>query len=261
MYRDVDIPVPDLTAADVAGQPAALHSLRRTMETGNFDSIAWRGDASKEDLLRLRRHYAANVTMLDDKIGELMDLLERRGYLDNSIVIFTSDHGDNLGDHGHVQEHNKYEGAVHVPLIVRAPNLGVPRGRVAETLVHWMDIAPTVLEAAGVAVPKSWEAKSLWPMLNEKPGGGDGAGDPDVEREAVYSELGRDHIQCVTELMIMRRDRRWKLVFHLGQDDGELYDLANDPGEVANLWGSADHRAQRDELIDKLLRWYMVSDQ
>ena len=82
--------------------------------------------------------------------------------------------------------------------------------------------------------------------------------DPGDGREAVYSELGRDHIQSVTELMIMRRDRRWKLVFHLGQADGELYDLENDPGEVINLWGSAAHQAQRDELVDKLLRWQVT---
>ena len=250
MYRDVDIPVPDVTEEDVRNQPAALHKLRATMENGNFDSVAWRCDASKSDLLRLRRHYAANVTMIDDKIGQIMDVLERRGYLENSVVIFTSDHGDNLGDHGHIQKHNMYEGAVRVPLIVRASGR-VPEGRAGTTsdaLVHWMDIAPTVLESAGVRVPRNWESRSLWPLVENR----DGAA---AERDVVYSELGGDHIQSAAELMIMRRDRKWKLVFYLGQTYGELYDLENDAGEMRNLWNSGEHRELRDSLIDKLLRW------
>jgi arylsulfatase len=188
--------------------------------------------------------------MIDDKIGQIMDVLGRRGYLENAVVIFTSDHGDNLGDHGHIQKHNMYEGAVRVPLIVRAPGR-VPQGKVDDTLVHWMDIAPTLLESAGVPVPKSWESKSLWPLL-------DGRADGSAGRDVVYSELGRDHIQSAAELMIMRRDRKWKLVFYLGQPYGELYDLDSDPGEFTNLWMSGGHRALRDELIDGLLRWQVT---
>lgn len=245
LYRDVDLPVPEVTRADLDGQTDALKALRQVQENGNYDSIAWRSDPGRAALLRLRRHYAGNVTLLDERLGHLMDRLRQLGLLENALVIFTSDHGDNLGEHGHIQKHNMYEAAVRVPLIVRAPGR-VPAGRVSDALVQWMDIAPTILEAAGVAVPKNWEARTLWPLLSDAEAPG---------RDAVYAELGRDHIQAHAEMMIMRRDRRWKLVFYLGQDDGELYDLEGDPGENRNLWHAADHRALRDELVGQLLRW------
>src|SRR6185437_3752377 len=129
----------------------------------NFDSVAWRENVTREDLLRLRRHYAANVTMIDEKIGEILDLLKVRGYLENAIVIFTSDHGDALGDHGHIQKWTMYEGSVKVPLIIWSKSM--VGQRMNDSLVQLMDIAPTVLEAAGITPPASFEAKSLWPIL------------------------------------------------------------------------------------------------
>ena len=174
-----------------------------------------------------------------------MARLDRLGYLRNAVVIFTSDHGDNLGDHGLIGKHNMYEGSVRVPLIVRSPGR-VPAGQVSDRFVQWMDIAPTILESAGVPVPKNWEAESLWPLIDDPQAPG---------RDAVYAELARDHIQQEAEMMIMRRDRRWKVVFYLGQENGELYDLETDPAESRNLWHDPEHRALRDELVGKLLRW------
>ena len=245
MYKDVDLPVPEVTQDEIDAQTPALKAYRHVQETGYFDSIAWRSSASREDLLRLRRHYAANVTLLDERVGDIMDRLDRLGHLRNAVVIFTSDHGDNLGDHGLIGKHNMYEGSVRVPLIVRSPGR-VPAGQVRDQLVQWMDIAPTILESAGVAVPKNWEAESLWPLIADPIAPG---------RDAVYAELARDHIQQNAEMMIMRRDRRWKVVFYLGQEHGELYDLETDPTEVRNLWHDREHRVLRDELIGKLLRW------
>lgn len=247
-YADVDLPVPDVTAADLDGQTDALKALRAVQEQGNYDSIAWRSNPGHEALLRMRRHYAANVTLLDERLGHLMERLEQVGLLQDSVVIFTSDHGDNLGEHGHIQKHNMYEGAVRVPLIVRSPGR-VEAGRVSDAFVQWMDIAPTILESAGVPVPRNWEARSLWPLLRDPAAPG---------RDAVYAELGRDHIQAHAEMMIMRRDRRWKLVFYLGQDDGELYDLEADPAETSNRFHDATLREVRDELIGTLLRWQVT---
>lgn len=246
-YNDVAIPVPEVTEEDMSGQTRALRELRRTMQVGNFDSIAWRPDASREDLLRLRRHYAANITMIDEKIGEILEVLEGRGYLENAIVVFTSDHGDNLGDHGQIQKQNMYEGAVRVPLIVWSPGR-VPGGKIVEQLVQWMDIAPTVMEHAGVAVPTTWESRSLWPSIDDP-------GNPLPGRDAVYAELGKDHVQSVVNLMIMRRDKSWKIVYYLDDSEGELYDLAGDPGERKNLWTSSEHKDIRESLISKLLTW------
>jgi arylsulfatase A-like enzyme len=245
MYRDVDLPVPTVNQEELDRQTPALKAYRRVQETGNFDSIAWRSNPDRDELLRLRRHYAANVTLLDERIGEVLDQLERLGCLRNAIVIITSDHGDNLGDHGMIGKHNMFEGAVRVPLIVHSPGRALA-GQVNDQLVQWMDIAPTLLESAGVPVPANWESQSLWPLIKEPQMPG---------REAVYAELARDHIQQEAEMMIMRRDRRWKVVFYLGQEHGELYDLEADPGECQNLWHDHAHLGLREELVGKLLRW------
>ncbi|HLX28285.1 MAG TPA: sulfatase-like hydrolase/transferase [Casimicrobiaceae bacterium] len=247
LYDNIAIPVPEVADHDLRGQTPALHALRETMEIGNFDSVAWRSGASKKDLLRLRRHYAANITMIDEKIGEILEVLDRRGYLRDAVVIFTSDHGDNLGEHRHIQKHNMYEGAVRVPLIITSPGR-IAEGRTIDQFVQWIDIAPTILDCAGVTVPENWESRSLWPLIEDN-------GNSLVERDAVYAELARDHIQRDAELMVMRRDRKWKVVFYLGQSCGELYDLESDSGEANNLWESPQHREVRDELVGKVLRW------
>ncbi|CAM9462043.1 unnamed protein product, partial [Phaeothamnion confervicola] len=208
-YENADIPVPDFTAEEEARQPRAQRELRSNMIRNNFDSIAWQHRPSREDLLRVRRHYAANVTMIDEKLGEIMQTLERRGYLDNAIVIFTSDHADALGDHGHIQKWTMYDTVERVPLLMWSPK-HIRAGLRNDSLVQLMDVAPTILEAAGVPVPENWESTSLWPVLK---------GDAHKVRDAAYAELARDHIQTAAEYIVMQRDSDWKLAYYLGEPD------------------------------------------
>lgn len=245
-YEDVAIPVPRVTEAEIEAQPRAQQILRQNMMRNNYDCVAWKAFPSQEELLRVRRHYAANVTMIDEQVGRILDALEQYGYLDDSIVIFTSDHGDNLGEHGHIQKWTMYDAAERVPLIFASLGRVAP-GRRTDELVQLFDIAPTIMAAAGIPVPDSWEAESLWPLLS---GQADGRG-----REVVYAELARDHIQTEAEYVIMRRDRRWKLVYYLGAAEGELYDLVSDPEESRNLWSLAELQSKRDELVCKTLEW------
>ncbi len=245
-YANTDIPLPAVSEAELRAQPRAQHVLRDNMITFNFDSIAWRRDATPEDFLRLRRHYAANVTMIDHQVGRILEALDARGYLDNALVIFTSDHADALGDHGHIQKWTMYDTVVRVPLLVWSKNLPVAAGR-REDLVQLFDVAPTILEAAGLPVPQDFEAKSLWGALENRQGYS--------PREAVYSELARDHIQTGSEFIVMRRDHKWKIVVYLDDTYGELYDLTKDPGEVRNLWDDPAHREMRAELAKGCLAW------
>lgn len=246
-YADVDIPVPVVTEDELRAQPPAQQQLRDNMVEFNFDSIAWRRDATPADLLRLRRHYAANVSMIDHQVGRILAALDARGYLDDALVIFTSDHADALGEHGHIQKWTMYDSVVRVPLIVWSRNLPIRRG-VRDELVQLFDVAPTVLEAAGIEPPADFEARSLWGSLSDRDG--------HQPREAVYAELARDHIQTGSEFILMRRDRRWKIVLYLDDPaSGELYDLRDDPAEVRNLWHDEALRAMRDELTTGCLRW------
>lgn len=246
-YADADLPVPSVGESELALQPRSQAELRRNMIRNNYDSVAWQDNPSREALLRLRRHYAANVSMIDEKVGQILGVLERKGMLEDTVVIFTSDHADALGDHGHIQKWTMYDCVERVPLVFWSPGRIAPRAP-DDALVQLMDVAPTVLEAAGVNIPSNWEARSLLPRL---------LGQEKVGRDVVYSELARDHIQTGAEYIVMRRDRDWKLVYYLNEPDGELFDLKADPGEIRNLWTSAAHREHRDRLVGELLHWSM----
>jgi arylsulfatase A-like enzyme len=245
-YADVDIPVPSVSDEELRAQPRAQHALRDNMIDFNFDSIAWRRGASAQDLLRLRRHYAANVSMIDHQVGRILAALDARGYLDNALVVFTSDHADALGEHGHIQKWTMYDSVVRVPLIFWSRNLPIER-HVSDDLVQLFDVAPTVLETAGIEPPADFEARSLWGALSARP--------DHRPRDAVYAELARDHIQTGSEFILMRRDHRWKIVLYLDDSAGELYDLQADPGEHVNRWHDEALRTLRDELSLTCLHW------
>ena len=184
--------------------------------------------------------------MIDTKIAGILEALEARGYLENALVVFTSDHADALGDHGHIQKWTMYDTVCRVPLIFWSKNLPIKQG-VRDELVQLFDISPTILEAAGLAVPDDFEARTLWGALS-------GRADHQ-SRDAVYAELARDHIQTGSDFILMRRDRRWKIVLYLDDEAGELYDLQTDPGEVDNLWHAEALRSLRDELSLERMRW------
>ena len=245
-YADADIPVPDVSDSELQQQPRALKMLRENMTRLNFDSVNWRTDISREDLLRLRRHYAANVSMIDAQVGRIMAALDAKGYLDNAVVIFTSDHADALGDHGHIQKWTMYDTVLRVPLLFWSKQR-IQGGRRRDDLVQLIDIAPTILEAAELPVPADFEARSLWGALEERA--------DYVPRDVVYSEVARDHVQTGAEFIVMRRCRDWKLVVYLDEEEGELYDLKADPDEKSNLWYKPEIRDLRDKMVGETLRW------
>lgn len=245
-YDDVDIPVPQVSRAELERQPRAQKLLRQNMEALNFDSVNWRSDISREDLLRMRRFYAANVSMIDEQVGRILAALDARGYLDNAIVIFTSDHADALGDHGHIQKWTMYDTVLRVPLIVWSKDR-CPRGGRCGDLVQLIDVAPTILEAAGLPIPPDFEARSLWGAIEKR--------EVYAPRETVFAEVARDHVQTGAEFIVMRRSHDWKIVVYLDEDDGELYDLKADPDERNNLWQEPGLRELRDRLAGETLKW------
>jgi arylsulfatase A-like enzyme len=151
-------------------------------------------------------------------------------------VIFTSDHGELLGDHQLVGKGCRfYECLVRVPLVCSWPG-HIREGVVSDALVELIDIVPTLLQLAGVAVADRIQGRSLWPLLT-------GASEAEDHRAYVRSEYyralnpdvpGREHLQGSYGTMI--RDRRYKLVCYHDREMGELYDLTADPGEFNNLW-------------------------
>jgi len=202
-----------------------------------------------EQSRRQRAHYYANVTMIDKQVGDILDTLEERGVLNNTIIIFTSDHGDCLGDHGHSQKWNMYEPTVNVPALISWPG-HIPEGQRVTDLVALFDLGPTILEYAGVATPSWMEATSLQPYL----GGG-----LDTARQRVYAEHSNDALLTGTRFMTMIRDGAMKLVHFVDSDEGQLFDLENDPDEKNNLWDKPDYAKKRAWLINEILKWRMES--
>ena len=247
MYVDLEMPPP--IPPDPESQPEAMQELRKFHLGEDADGIVHLAEPTPEQSQRQRAHYFANVTMIDKQVGDLLDTLEKRGVLDNTIIIFTSDHGDCLGDHGHSQKWNMYEPTVHVPALISWPG-HIPEGQRVSDLVALFDLGPTILEYAGIEPPSWMEATSLQPYLGGK---------PDVERQRVYAEHSNDALLTGTRFMTMIRDGAIKLVHFVDSENGQLFDLDSDPDERVNLWHDPDYAEKRAYLINEILKWRMES--
>ncbi|MFQ5808948.1 MAG: sulfatase, partial [Armatimonadota bacterium] len=161
---------------------------------------------------------------------------EQRGWLDHTLVVFWSDHGDMAGDHGRLSKSVFYYGSERIPLIVRWPGQ-IPAGRTSEALVENIDVFPTLLEAVGAEPSTRALGRSLWPVLR---------GETEQHREAVFSEVNDT---------TMIRTAQFKYAMDAEGDGFMLHDLAADPEERTNLIGRPDSVEIERELRDQMLRW------
>ena len=239
LYEDVDVPGAIKRDGEWDDNPPQhrAHN-KRFIETNGEARIDLLG-ATDEEIANMRRHYYANITTVDEKLGEVLEALENRGYLENSLIIFCSDHGEMLGDHGHPYKWLMYDAVVHVPMIVCHP--GVVEKGDNDKLVSLMDIGPTILEAAGIEVPTYLEGRSLMPVLKG-------------ERESI-----RDYVFCEDNYLTMIRSETQKLVYYTGQEEGEFYDLESDPHELDNRWSDPDYADAKNAMLLKLLEWISSS--
>ena len=191
-------------------------------------------------LKKLWRAYYSLVTYIDDKVGELIARLKDDDLLDDTIVIFTSDHGDMLCQKNMVQKRCFYEPSARVPLLVVSPHVG-QKGHVSRTPVSLLDIAPTVLDLVGYDRSESFavDGMSLVPLL-------EGREQPD---RAVFSEM---HSEGVYATCFMVRKGRYKYIYIHGHDE-QLFDLEKDPREWNNLANKADYALIRSQLKEHVL--------
>lgn len=193
-----------------ADMPAAVHDEL-------VDKPSWLGrrqvPATEEDIAISRRQYCAAIELIDDQVGRILDALQGRGLMDNTVVLYTSDHGEMLGDHGMYTKSVAYEPSLRVPLIVAGP--GMSGGRSSDALAELIDLYPTVCEMASLPVPAHLDARSLLPVLEET--------DAEHRTEAVSAIR---HWRCI-------RTRQHKLIENYN-DVTELYDLTEGP-EVCNI--------------------------
>jgi len=188
-----------------------------------------------EHVARLRANYAGNVTLIDDQIGMILDVLRTRGALDDTLVVFTSDHGEMNGDHGLLLKSNFLDPAVRIPFIVRPPR-GFPSGmgdHHSASLTEIIDVGATLMDYAGAVVPTSFGGQSLRPLME---------GRSYIPRTSIISEFKGE---------IMLADSSWKIVVDTQGRPVLLFDRVHDPDELVNL---ADDLANRETLQVLLAR-------
>jgi arylsulfatase len=219
--------------------------IRRTIPpiaAGDHDAIASR-PPREYDALEVKANYYAMIMLIDDQLRRIVDVLRDTGQLENTIIVYMSDHGELLGDHGLILKGCRFfDGLVRVPLIFSWPGR-FSAGVASEALVETIDVAPTLLDAAGLPVPEPMQGRSLMPILT-------GQAHPHRHKPHIVSEyydaIGGlpDHTHAS-----MVFDGRWKSVVYHGHAIGELYDLAEDPGEFENLWDRPEHASQKCDRL------------
>ena len=259
MYDDVEFPLPPaMTAEDIGLLPPPLRKL--ILRSGA------RYEIDRTRLQWIYRSYYAAISHIDVEVGLLLEALEKTGRADNTIVIFSTDHGDQLWSHGVVGKNVFFEESVRIPFLFKFPGRVKP-GKYGE-LIETTDLVPTLCELTGVPEPKHVQGRSFAPLVT---------GRRYQPREAVFSENIIPEVITGHRLNFpfekgkgiagirhpdakMVRTRKWKLNYY-PEGYGELYDLEKDPGETKNLYGGPKTQDVVADLKGRLLDWLINSSE
>jgi arylsulfatase len=200
----------------------------------------------QHDAFRVQALYYAMIAQIDDQFARIIDELDRTGQRDNTVIIFTSDHGESLGDHGLMFKGCRfYEGLVRVPLIISWP-AEYRRGLLSDGLVELLDLTSTLMDIAQIPCPSYMQGKSLLPILCD-------GQDPSVHRDFVRSEyfdaLDTHFTGGSGTFGTMYRTAHHKLCMYHDKKISELYDLRADPWEFDDRWDDPNYRDIKHQLI------------
>ena len=216
MYRDEDMPAPSV------GKWAAKYA---PGDPKNYTS--WHGDFGVAQAKRSRRGYYGSVTFIDEQVGRILKALEKKGELENTLIVTTVDHGDMLGDHHHWRKSYPYEGSARIPMLIRWPKcmgISAKRGVKLDQPVEIRDILPTFLDAAGAPIPKNLDGMSMLDLVRGK---------TDGWRE--YIDLEHGFCYAPENTWHALTDGRWKYIYYAFDGTQQLFDLKSDPGELNDL--------------------------
>ena len=249
MYKPEDMPVPDAfrdTGWDMPDYVRVAEDARakdKSLGQKAGYSIA----VSEREALEARALTCGMISLVDDALGRVQNAAEQAGLRDNTVQIFTSDHGDHLGDHRLLfKGAEQYDAITHVPFIWTDPQQ--PRSGHSDELAQTIDIGTSILERANIEAPHGMQGQPL----SIAGGGG---------RDCVLIHYDSQRPQQVfgehPRAMTLIKDR-WRLTIYLGDCRNELFDLADDPGEMHNLWDSPDHAGIRQQLVQRLAEEQMA---
>ena len=222
MYDPREIPTPWGGAADQEGRNPAMPTFQKNYMIERMDDMA---------IQYSRAHYFGLITYLDAQVGRVLDFVDSHGIADETIIVFTADHGDNIGDHGLFFKTFFTEGSAHIPLLVSLP--GTTTGKECIQPVGQEDIMPTICDNLGITIPNEIDGASLLPLITQ----------PEAKHAKPFavSQYGTDD-----HMSIMIREQRYKYCYVRYNATEELYDLAEDPHEMVNLVTDAKYA---DELL------------
>ena len=246
--------------AEAESHPYAAYMLRHHLGREGLDPRTHPND--EPAMRQLRATYYGMMSEVDHNIGRMIASLKASDEYDNTMIVLTSDHGEQLWDHWMLGKESHFDQSVQIPLIIRAPGSFSKegRGRVVEAFTENIDVMPTILDILGCEVPLQCDGRSLTPFLT-----GD---ESDDWRQEVHWEIDfRDVLNGKPEQemglrldacsLCVLRDRRYKYV-HFTDLPPLLYDIEADPNELANLAGDPAHAGVVAEYAQKMLSWRMV---
>jgi arylsulfatase A-like enzyme len=245
LVRLDEIPLPNYVEGELENKPL----FQRADHQGAYNNLAGYcfPEMSDEDHRLIRAAYWATVDLIDEQIGRILEALEATHQLEKTIIIFTSDHGEMLGDHGiYLKGPYFYEPAIRVPFIIHWPKV-IKGNRRYKGIVELVDVAPTLLDAVGLRPHLGMQGKSMWSMLT---------GETQLEhfREDVYSEYYNAmpfHKHPAAYGTMVRTDH-YKLAVMHGLEVGELYDLKRNPNETHNRWNDPAYVPVKLEMLERL---------
>ncbi|MBI1205522.1 MAG: sulfatase-like hydrolase/transferase [Rhodopseudomonas sp.] len=252
MYKPAQFPVPEAFSRNDWTPPPHVQEVIDARDRGTANLKGMRSIATTpREAQEAQALTCGMIACIDDAVGVVLGALDDSGRTDDTVVTFTTDHGDHLGDHRLLLKGaEQYQSIVRVPFIwhdPQAPRGGARSGALASTL----DIPATILDRAQLTPYYGLQGRSLLPVIDGKDNGREAAF---IQYDHQLAGLPPDMGLRVHSLV----DARWRISVVLGRDDGELYDLAADPGEFNNLWTSQAHAGVRAELMERLARIEMA---
>ena len=253
MYEDKEIPEPATLRDDYSTRTDAAHETTMTVakhltkaDLKGDPPAGLTGDALlKWKYQRYMQDYLRCVASIDDNVGRLLDFLDKEGLRDNTIVIYTSDQGFFLGDHGWYDKRFMYEESIKMPFLVRWPGIA-KAGAVQDGLAINPDFAPTFMAAAGLPVPADMQGRSLVPLM--------GGERPADWRKSFYYRYYHDPGDHNTRAHYGVRTDTHKLIYFWKKNQWEMYDLVNDPNELKNLYNDPSQKDVIEKLKAELYR-------
>jgi choline-sulfatase len=233
LYEGAAIDLPDYPDDLAASYSILDRWLNQWHQVDKFDV------RNEESLRKVRRAYYALVTYVDQKLGDLLAALEEHNLAEDTVIVFSSDHGDMLGEKGMVQKRTFYEWSCRVPLIVRFPDHRHQGAKITSP-VSLLDLLPTFLDIAGIEERLPYSGHSLIPLI-ESP-------------SEVWDVFAESHAEGIYGVCFMLRTPQYKYIYILHQDgeDHQLFDMQANPNETVNLCNRADYREVVDTLKQRL---------